>query len=84
MRKNKYIYIIGIIITLIVSFIPQIGIRVEDEDKFYGYPAQWLSIRIGGNLGFEPLGLLFNIIIFTLIALLIKKIFKTITNKKAE
>lgn len=84
MKKKKTIYIIGIIITLIVSFIPKLGIRVEGEDKFYGYPAQWLSIRNEGNIGFEPLGLLFDIIIFTLIVILMKNIFKVITNKKAD
>jgi len=66
-KNRKYILILSIICVLGISFIPDIGFRIEDGYRFLGFPADWLGIYINGGFGFMWIGFLFNIAFFYLI-----------------
>ncbi|MBY8914931.1 hypothetical protein KY305_19640 [Bacillus sp. YC2] len=72
--SKGFLCFLSFLFTLMITFIPSIGLREEGSDRFYGYPAQWLDIRVNGNISFELWGLLFNFLLFFLIFWGLKRI----------
>jgi hypothetical protein len=66
LNNKKTIFLLSFIATIIFSFIPGIGIRIDGSYRFFGFPAQWLGYYRGGQFSFELLGLLLNLFIFYL------------------
>lgn len=70
------------IITIILSVIPEVGIRIDGKHYFFGFPAQWLGYYAKGQYSFELLGLLFNFFIIYLLILFLNKLSTKLSNKK--
>ena len=60
LNNKKILFLLSFIATMILSFIPGIGIRIDGTYRFFGFPAQWLGYYRGGKFSFELLGLLLN------------------------
>ena len=76
LNNKKILYLLSFIATMIFSFIPGIGIRIDGTSRFFGFPAQWLGYYRGGQFSFELLGLLLNFFIFYLVFLVLRKVLK--------
>lgn len=76
LNRKKVVFILSLMTTVIFSFIPGIGIRVEGDHRFYGFPAQWLEYYWEEHFSFEPLGLLFNLVFFYFVFVLLSKLWK--------
>jgi len=81
LNNKKLLLFISLIITLAISFIPSMGVRVEGSYRFFGYPAQWLGYHGDTRFSFELFGLLLDIFIFYIIILVLSKIVKNIILK---
>lgn len=74
-KKRNYILILSVISVLCISFVPNIGFRIEEGSRYLGFPAEWLGIYEYGGFSFMWLGFLFNTVFFYLVFwLLIKAI----------
>ena len=77
---NFKVFSLSFIIVMILSFIPQIGIREVGPYIYYGFPARWLGNLGQGDYSFELFGLLFNLALLYFLLIFLKKIigaFKT-------
>ncbi|MGG0386333.1 hypothetical protein ABEY69_25395 [Priestia filamentosa] len=72
----KKIYILSFVITIIVAFIPKIGIMKDGDYTSFGFPTQWLKFYKGDFITFGWIGFLLNFFIFTLVLYLISKLLK--------
>lgn len=63
---------------MILSFIPGMGIRVEGDYRFFGFPVQWFGYYGDGDFSFEVLALIVNFFIFYFFFLLLSKVLKRI------
>jgi hypothetical protein len=78
MLKSKKIHILSFITTIILSFIPNLGLKIDGNYLFLGFPAQWFAYYGDGVFNFEILGLLFNLVIFYFLFILIIKVWDQI------
>lgn len=76
--NKKNMFFISFIATMIFSFIPGIGIRIDGTYRFFGFPAQWLGYYRDGQFSFEVLGLLLDVFIFYFFLLILTKVLKII------
>lgn len=76
LKHNFSLYLLSFLATIIISFIPGIGIRVDGAYRFFGFPAQWLGYYGGRQFSFEVLGLLLNFLVFYFLFLILSKIIK--------
>lgn len=74
--NKKTLWILSIIATLIFSFIPGMGIRLDGPYHYFGFPAQWLGYYKGPRLTFDILGLLFDLVFFYFLFFILKKIMR--------
>jgi hypothetical protein len=75
MRLYKNLYFLSYLTTISIVFIPVLGVYIEGDDRFYGFPAQWFSYyHISGSVSVELLGFLFNFFIFYFCFRLLKKV----------
>ena len=78
-RKKVY-SLLSIITVVILSLIPGIGLRTDNEFSethyFLGYPAKWLGYYGDWLFGFQIFNLLFNFILFYFIFFLLDKLRK--------
>ena len=81
--KNK-LYLLSILATIVTSFIPGIGIRIDGTYRYFGFPAQWFGYFGGGQFSFEILGLLFNLVVFYFLFSLLNKVLKKIRTKNID
>ncbi|MGA9468593.1 MAG: hypothetical protein WBV10_13250 [Exiguobacterium marinum] len=70
---NFKIFSLSFIIVMILSFIPQIGIKEEGPYTYYGFPARWLGNLGEGDYSFELFGLLFNLALLYFLLIFFKK-----------
>ncbi|MEC1180562.1 hypothetical protein P9B03_19045 [Metasolibacillus meyeri] len=81
-KNNEKILFLSIFIIIIISFIPEIGIRIDEGYYFFGFPAQWFVYYGKYQYSFEILGFLFNIVIFYSLFLLLNKISRKFSSNK--
>jgi len=83
LKNKKRVIFISLFTTVVIAFIPFMGIRIEKNYEFtyyfFGFPAQWLGYYGDVEFSFAPLGFLFNFAIFYVLFVFLKKI----SNKKA-
>lgn len=76
----------SLIATIIFSFIPMIGIRIDGEYRYFGFPAEWLGYYGDKQFSFNLFGLIFNFLVFYFIFFLFVKLgklfFKNRNNQK--
>ncbi|MEK3889852.1 hypothetical protein [Bacillus sp. FSL K6-3431] len=78
LTSKRSLYFLSLIATIILSFIPGIGIRIEEPYRHFGFPAQWLGYYGGGQFSFELLGLLLNFFVFYFVLVLLNKLRKVL------
>lgn len=83
-KKKVYVLILSIICLLSFSFIPNIGLRIEENSYYWGFPADWLGIHQYGGFSFMWLGFLFNIAFFYSIFWLMTKSLSIIKKMKIK
>lgn len=81
MKFDKTLSLVSLITVIILSFIPDVGIKVVDEvfrSYYFGFPARWLGYHKsgGGQFSFQVFNLIFNFFIFYFIFWIIKKLIK--------
>ncbi|MFB8424934.1 hypothetical protein ACFC4S_23235 [Priestia megaterium] len=89
MKFDKTLSLVSLIIVIILSFIPNVGIKVVDEvfrSYYFGFPALWLGYHKGGGgqFSFQVFNLIFDFLFFYLIFWLIKKLIKKIAKLKRK
>ena len=86
MNNKKSLYIISFIATMIVSFIPGVGIIIDGDWNHYhfGYPAEWLGYYGGLQFSFNVFGVLFNFFVFYFLFSLLNKILKKMRTKPGD
>ncbi len=67
MKLYKNLYFISYLVTMGFAFIPVLGIYIESNNYFYGFPARWFSYYSSGYVSFELLGFLFNYFVIYLV-----------------
>lgn len=82
-KHKKYLLILSIITVILISFIPNIGFRIESGSRVLGFPADWLSLHSHGGFGFKWLGLLVNIAFFYFVYWLFITIFMRLKTRKS-
>ncbi|REB06403.1 hypothetical protein DVB69_11885 [Sporosarcina sp. BI001-red] len=73
-KNRKLLLILSIISVIAISFVPNIGFRIEEGSRFLGFPAEWLGLYKYGGFSFKWLGFLFNCVFFYLIFRLLIKV----------
>jgi len=74
LKNKKRVIFISLFTTVVIAFIPFMGIRIEKNYEFIGFPAQWLGYYGDVEFSFAPLGFLFNFAIFYVLFVFLKKI----------
>ncbi|MFA9557641.1 hypothetical protein ACERII_10085 [Evansella sp. AB-rgal1] len=83
MRLYKNLYFLSYVITIGIAFVPVIGVFIENGNRFYGFPAQWLSYYLpSGYVSLHLLGFLFNFfLIYFLLRILSKMVLRFSKNE---
>lgn len=79
MNFNKKLSLISFIAVIVLSFVPNMGIKVVDEvfrSYYFGFPARWLGYHKsgGGQFSFQMFNLIFNFLFLYFILWLFKKL----------
>jgi hypothetical protein len=83
LKSKRALYLISFCLSIVLSFIPKVGIQVEEIHfarpyLHFGFPAEWLSYYGGIRFGVNILGILFNFFFIYLCLLLLIKTWKSV------
>ncbi|GIN62397.1 hypothetical protein J27TS8_23900 [Robertmurraya siralis] len=73
LNNKKFLLLLSFLVTIIIAFVPGIGIRVEEPSYYFGFPAEFLGYHGKGLFSYPLLGFLFNIIFYYIIFLILIK-----------
>lgn len=83
MKLHKNLYFISYAATVGFTFIPWIGVYIQDGNHSYGFPAQWFDFYYAsGRVSINLLAFLFNFFILYFTLRLIKKLWLNISKKE--
>ncbi|WP_078381958.1 hypothetical protein [Sutcliffiella halmapala] len=83
MNSKKSLFILSLLVTIGFALIPGIGIRNEEGNHIFGFPADLLGYYGDGAFSFMYLGLAFNLVFFYFLFVILNNLWVKIARRSS-